>query len=70
VHYPPTPDPADRIIWAQFNPYFLGELRQRYPDRQFFGLSWDGDTPIVESADASIDAFLAAIAAPVPSDAK
>lgn len=60
VHYPPAPDPADRIIWARYNPDSLPELYARYPERQFFGLSWDGETPVVLPLQASVEVFVGA----------
>lgn len=68
VHYPPTPDMDDPILWARFHPYFLPELRERYPDREFFGLNWDETKPVVTSIDASVEAFISSIQAGLPTD--
>lgn len=68
VHYPPTPDLDDRILWARFHPYFLPELRERYPDREFFGLNWDQTRPVITSIDASVEAFISSMQADLPVD--
>lgn len=61
VHYGPSPDPGDAIIWARYYPHLLGEFRQRYPERRFYALNWGQTRPVVTSMDASVDAFLASL---------
>lgn len=61
VHYPPAPDPNDRIIWARYVPDELPALVKAYPDRHIYGFGWEDGRAVVAPLDASIAAFVAAI---------
>lgn len=61
VHYPPAPDPSDRIIWARYIPDELPALLKAYPDRHIYGFGWEDERALVVSLDASAAAFVAAI---------
>lgn len=56
VHYPPAPHPDDRILWAYYTPELLAEIQLRYPDRHLYAFSWEGNTPVVVSLEATIQA--------------
>ena len=43
----PAPHSNDSVIWARDHKAFLPGLRNNFPNRQFFRLSWSGSEPVI-----------------------
>lgn len=57
VHYPPAPDPNDRVVWAYFSPQLLYEVKTLYPERKVYAFGWEGEQPVVVSLEPNLEAL-------------